>query len=82
MKKDKTAIIRIDSYFVDCLIIGKVASAEQLKYRMIEVLEEAETRDFLSIFCARYNFEVLHDEGVRADYVIDLDTHLVYKPSY
>ena len=79
MRKNKTAIVDIESYWGDALIWGKASSAGQLKYRMMSVLKEVEAWDFVSVFCARYHFkQLLYDSNIEVDYRIDLDTYLVF----
>lgn len=74
-------IVIIESYTGDALISGKVTSAGQLKYRMQMVLKDTSTEDFCSVFCARYQFDILpYDSHIKADYIMDLDTHLVLTP--
>ena len=46
-----------------------------------ELLKLAGAKDFLSVFCMRYDYEKLpFDPYMRVDYVVDLDTNWVYKP--
>lgn len=61
-------------------MMGKARSVSQLRARMMDVLKEAQTSDFVSIFCARYNFDRLDDvEAVAVDYAMDLDCGVVYR---
>lgn len=76
-------IIEIESYLGDKLISGKTLSIGQLKHQMEAILKQVSEKDFVSIFCARYDFEVLpYDENIEAHYVVDLDTHMVFQPKY
>lgn len=73
-------LIRIESFYGDRLISGKVSSVGQLKYRMMTVLAEMGENDFTSIFCVRYGYDRYpYDPDIQVDYVIDLDTHMVYQ---
>lgn len=74
-------LIGIESINGDVLLSGKVASVGQLKQRMIAVLSDVSENDFVAVFCVRYGYDVYpYDENITVDYVIDLDTHLVYQP--
>lgn len=76
-------LIEIESINGDVLLSGKRSSAEQLKYRMMKVLNEVSEDDFVSVFSVRYGYNIYpHDENIQVDYVIDLDIHKVYKPTY
>ena len=52
-------IIRIESFYGDAVISGKVSTAGQLKYRVFKTLKEIGQKDFVPIFCARYNFDIM-----------------------
>lgn len=83
MKKEQTAIIDIEHFLGDTLIIGKVSTVGQLKSRMMATLQDINAEDFIAVFCARYNFEIIpYDQTIQVDYVIDLDIRRVYEPSY
>ena len=76
-------LIRIESFYGDSLLSGKVSSIGQLKYRMMAVLADCSTCDFVSVFCARYGYNIYpYDKSIQVDYVIDLDIYKVYKPVY
>lgn len=81
-------LIYIEMYPRDRLLTGAKCSVSELKIRVSKILKESETRDFISIFCARYNFEELPldtlpiNENIDVDYYIDIDTELVHKPSH
>lgn len=81
-------LIFIEVYPKDRLLSGPKCSVSELKKRVSNILTEAATKDFISIFCARYNFEELPldnlpiNENIEVDYYIDIDAALVYKPSY
>ncbi|MGL5434557.1 MAG: hypothetical protein ACRDBO_04050 [Lachnospiraceae bacterium] len=73
-------LIRIEYYFGDMLLSGKVRSAGQLKYRMQQTLADTPIEDFIPVFCSRYHYEILpHDKDVKVDYTIDLDTLIVFE---
>ncbi len=76
-------LVGIESINGDVLLSGKVSSVGQLKQRMMAVLSEVSEKDFISVFCARYGYDIYpYDENIRIDYLIDLDTHAVNKPIY
>ena len=48
---------------------------------MLETLNKAPEKYFVDLFCRMWGFEeVLYTEDIQADFVIDTDTHIVYKP--
>lgn len=76
-------LIEIESFYGDSLLSGKVSSIEQLRHQMLTVLADCDTCDFISVFCARYGYDIYpYDESIQVDYVIDLDTYMVYRPVY
>lgn len=81
-------LIYIEMYSGDRLLNGPKCSVSELKKRLAKILAEAETKDFISIFCARYNFEELSlgnasvNENIEVDYYIDIDAALVMAPAY
>ncbi|GKX53385.1 hypothetical protein [Budvicia aquatica] len=76
-------LIEIESLNGDILLSGKVSSVGQLKQRMMDVLDEVGSNDFVAIFCARYGYDIYpYDHNIKVDYIIDLDVHRVYKPAY
>lgn len=76
-------LIKIESFYGNSLLSGKVSSIGQLKYRVMTVVADCDIQDFISVFCARYRYDIfLYDENIQVDYVVDLDTYLVYKPVY
>lgn len=81
-------LIYIEKYPKDRMLSGPKCSVSELKKRVLSILTEAETKDFISIFCARYNFEELPlvklpiNENIKVDYYIDIDAGLVHKPLY
>lgn len=76
-------LIEIESFYGDSLLSGKVSSIEQLKYQVMTVLADCDIQNFISVFCARYSYDIYpYDESIQVDYVVDLDTYSVYKPVY
>lgn len=76
-------LIEIESTFGDTLLHGKCLPAAELKSQVKHILFEAGEEGFISVFCARCQYEVLPDlSNEPVDYVIDLDTHLIYAPTY
>ena len=72
-------IIEIEAYYDDCYLFGENMSLSELKEQTNSILNEVSESDFVSIFCARCNFEKLDSYNGFVDYVIDLDTHKIYK---
>ena len=74
-------LIEIESAFGDTLLHGKHLSLPELKSQVKRILCEAGEEDFVSVFCASCQYEILpHSFDQTVDYVIDLDTHLIYSP--
>lgn len=79
-------LIYIEMYPRDRMLHGPSCSVSELKKRVAEIQAEADTKDFISIFCARYNFEELPldnlpiNVNIKADYYVDIDAALVHKP--
>lgn len=74
-------IIGIEGYQTEALIFGRACSQKELRRRMKEVLQlqPMGNEEFIGIFCRRYGFErAVYEQGVKPDYVIDLDTCLVF----
>lgn len=72
-------IIEIETYYGDCYLFGENMSLSELKEQTNSILNEVTESDFVSIFCARCNLEKLDNYNGFVDYVIDLDTHKIYK---
>ena len=76
-------IIEIESIYGDELIHGRYLERNELQKSVEELLIQIGEQDFVSVFCARFDYEpILYDENVKVNYTIDLDTHLVIKPKY
>ena len=76
-------LIELESVDGDKLIHGSRLKRNELQNAIKEILQIVSETDFLSVFCARYGYEELpYSSTVRVDYVIDLDTHLLIKPTY
>lgn len=74
-------IIGIEGYQTEALLFGRTCCKKVLCQRVKEVLQlyPMDNEAFITIFCRRYGFEcVAYDEGVKPDYVIDLDTCKVF----
>lgn len=75
-------LIEIESVYGDTLLHGKNLSLPELKAQVNCILAKAGEEDFIPIFCARCQYEILPvSSDLPADYVIDLDTHLIYPPT-
>ena len=73
----------IESVYGDIIIHGKRIEDEELREITKELLNLVGEKEFSSAFIMRYGYEELpFDIHTKVDYVIDLDTHLVYKPKY
>lgn len=76
-------LIEVESVYGDTLLYGKHLSSSELRAQVNRILSEAGEEDFISIFCARCQYEELpHSSDQSVDYVIDLDAHLVYSPKH
>lgn len=76
-------LIEIESVFGDKILHGKYLTKLELENVMNELFETVDERDFISVFCIRYEYEEIQDSNdIRVDYVIDLDTHQLIKPEY
>ena len=76
-------ILRIESVYGDVLLHGQTLGESELRQKMKELLNTVSEKEFPSAFGMRYGYEVLpFDPHMKADYVMDLDTHYVYKPEY
>ena len=74
-------LIEIESVHGDTQIHGKSLTLPELKAQVKRILSEVGEEDFLSIFCARCQYDILpYSSNQPVDCVIDLDTHLIYSP--
>ena len=76
-------LIYIESLWGDRIISGKKCTEKELKEKFKKVIKIVEAEDFTALFCRMFNFEEYFlDEDIQIDFVIDLDTHLIYTPHY
>ncbi|MDD4474909.1 MAG: hypothetical protein PHV95_03820 [Eubacteriales bacterium] len=76
-------IFYIESVYGDILLHGKGIGESELREKTKEIFNLVSEKEFPSAFGMRYGYEVIpFDPHVKVDYVIDLDTHWVYKPVY
>lgn len=76
-------LVEIESFWGDKIISGEKCSEKELRHRVNVVLKITDTEEFTSIFCRMFQFEEnKFTDDVRVDFVIDLDTHLVFAPKY
>jgi len=76
-------LVLIENSRGDKLISGKKCTEKELRKKVKEVIEITKVEDFAPLFCRMFQFdEQLLDKEIEVDYVIDLDTHLVYAPRY
>ncbi|MGL5436909.1 MAG: hypothetical protein ACRDBO_16180 [Lachnospiraceae bacterium] len=72
-------IIEVECYLGDALISGNVVSAGELKSKMAKVLKDTCTKDFVSVFCARYHFDLIpYAADIQVNFVMDLDIGSVF----
>ena len=73
-------IIEVESFYGDCYLWGKKTAISELKKQMNNILSTVCEEEFVSSFCSRYKYERIEPAGFCvADFVIDLDTHMVYE---
>ena len=76
-------LIELESVYGDRIIHGKHFGKKDLRKALDEILNAADERAFISVFCARYGYEEVQcSDDVQVDYIIDLDTHRLIKPKY
>ena len=76
-------LIEIESVYGDKMILGKHFDRSDLQKAVDALLKRIGERDFPSAFCSCYGYEKIpYSDTARVDYVIDLDTHRLYKPVY
>lgn len=76
-------LIEIESFRGDKILSGKKCAEKELRQKMHQVLDLTEGEEFVAVFCRLFEFEVYSLlEADRIDYVIDLDTRIVYAPRY
>jgi len=77
-------LVFIESFYGNRLLTGKRCSEKELWQRMKCVVGKIEkTEDFTPLFCRLYEFDELPMcDDTEVDFVIDLDTCLVYSPQY
>ena len=76
-------LVAIDGYETEAIIWGKKCSLKELRLKMLETLNKLPEKYFVDLFCRMWGFEkVLYAEDIQVDFVIDTDTHIIYKPRY
>lgn len=76
-------IIEIESVYGDVLLYGTSVCLSQLNKQVIDVLSLVSEKDFVPVFCSRYGYEITSNRAdLTTDYVVDLDTHMVYRLSH
>ena len=76
-------IIEIESYLGNRMLFGKSISEYELRKLINQILLQTDENQFLYWLCSRYNFEkIKFSNEIEADYVVDLDTHEIYKPKF
>ena len=76
-------LVYVESYWGDKLITGKKCTENELRKKFKKAVVITQTEEFTALFCRMFHFDELPlDKDIKVDYIIDLDTHLVYAPSY
>jgi len=77
-------LVMIESFYGDRIISGKKCTEKTLRQKMNKILGMiGSIEDFTHLFCRVYCFEEYPcSEDIKIDFVIDLDTHIVYTPRY
>lgn len=76
-------LIEIESVYGDKILHGKHFDKNQLQSIVKELICTVGENAFCSAFCTRYGYEeVTYSDGIDIDYIIDLDTHLIFTPRY
>lgn len=76
-------LIEIESFYGNILISGKVSSISQLKSRMMKIIHEVGSEQFIDTFYRQYGYDIYpYVNNIQVDYVIDLDIYHIYQPSY
>ena len=74
-------IIEIESVYGDSLLYGRKMTLSDIDKVMKDVLNVVSEQEFIEVFCTKSGYEKFdYQEEIRVDYVIDIDTHKVYKP--
>jgi hypothetical protein len=76
-------LVEIESIWGNKILSGKKCSKIELWQKMNDALKFTGTEEFTAIFCRMFLFEEINfSDNVRVDFIIDLDTHLVFAPKY
>ena len=76
-------ILHIESVYGDTILHTNFIEETELRKKTIELLNLVGEKEFPSAFCLRYNCSTInYEDNIKVDYIIDLDTALVYKPIY
>ena len=76
-------IIEIESVYGDSLLHGRKMTSSEIDKVMKDVLNVVSEKEFIEVFCTKLGYEKFdYQEEIQVDYVIDIDTHKVYKPRY
>ena len=71
-------IICIEYYKGDKLLVGKALSFQEIRRAVREIFETQNEDGFVTAFCARYGYRELRFFKGHFDYLIDLDTRIVF----
>jgi len=76
-------LVFIESFWGNKIITGKKCTENELRNKFKKALKITQTAEFTALFCRMFQFDELPlDEDIHVDYIMDLDTLLVYKPRY
>ena len=77
-KESKKMIIYIEYHKGDKLLVGKALSFQEIRRAVREIFETQHEDGFVIAFCARYGYRELPFSERHFDYLIDLDTRIVF----
>lgn len=76
-------LVYIESFWGVKIISGKKCTEKELRQKFKKTIKTTDAKDFTALFCRMFQFEEQSlDENIQVDFVIDLDTLLVYTPRY
>ncbi|MBQ7379289.1 MAG: hypothetical protein IJW70_06365 [Clostridia bacterium] len=79
---NKTITIQVEYVKGDKLLIGKPLSFAELKNAVREIFETHDEDGFVAAFCARFGYRELPFSQGHFEYLIDLDTRLVFMSTF
>lgn len=74
-------LIEIEGYNIHELLSGPKMKEKDLRQKFLRAVKMIDMCDFTDLFCRLYKFDrIPYSDNIDVDYVMDLDTWLVYKP--